>query len=167
MVAQTDHALLDGFSPSTRPPRRRCGCGYRRRNIRWRFRGRASLCARRAFALAATGFVAITAALAATFALAARIAFASTATRGGLGGGGGLIRNRLLANRISDLLPDQLFDFFDGFGVESRDERDGDASLSGATCAPDTMDVIFRMVRGVVIYDVADVRNIETARRHI
>src|SRR5262245_60824130 len=66
-----------------------------------------------------------------------------------------------------DALSDQRLDCGDGFAVRPRDDRDRGAAAPGPAGAADAMHVIVRMVRHVEIEDVADVRNVETARRNI
>src|SRR5439155_10769206 len=51
----------------------------------------------------------------------------------------------------------QLLDRLDRFGVGAGGESDGDAGLARAAGAADTVDVIVRMPRHVVVEDVADV----------
>src|SRR5262245_22096360 len=66
-----------------------------------------------------------------------------------------------------DALADQCLDCGDGFAVRARDDRDRSAAAPGPAGAADAMHVIVGMVRHVEIEDVADVRNVETARRDV
>src|SRR5580698_362633 len=69
------------------------------------------------------------------------------------------------AVHVRDCLPDQFLDCSYCFEVvRSGDKGDGLTTASGAAGAADAVDVIVGMNRNVEIVDVADVRNIETAR---
>src|SRR5262245_29384498 len=66
-----------------------------------------------------------------------------------------------------DALPDQRFDRSDGLAVGAGDDRDRGAAAAGATGAADAVHVIVGMIRHVEIEDVADIRDVEAARRDV
>ena len=66
-----------------------------------------------------------------------------------------------------DLAGDQPFDFEDIFLVGGSDDRKRDAGFASATGAANPMDIILRMGRDIEIEHMADVWNIEPARRDV
>ena len=63
-----------------------------------------------------------------------------------------------------DFLADEAFDGEDVAGVLGGHDGEGVAAGLGAAGAPDAMDVILGMLRHVVVDDVADVGDVESAR---
>jgi hypothetical protein len=126
---------------------------------------------RGAAAVAATTFAALSLAGMARLALAARLAAASLASA---------VAPALLARLLAvigrirtdgevafgarNLLPDQLLDRGDRFGVERGDDGDCGTGAPGAAGTANAMDVIVGMVRHVEIEDVADSGDVEAAR---
>ena len=69
---------------------------------------------------------------------------------------------------IMESAADQLLDRRDRLGVVGAgDDGDGHAGASGAAGAADAVHIIVGMDRHVEIVDVADVGDIEAARRHV
>ena len=66
-----------------------------------------------------------------------------------------------------DRLADQILDLIDIFRVVLGDDRQRDAGAAGAAGAADAMDIILAMGRHVEVEDMADVRNVEAARRDV
>src|SRR5208282_6784008 len=63
-----------------------------------------------------------------------------------------------------DLAGDELLDFGDRLGIGARHDRQRVAGLTGPPGAADAVDVVLGMVGRVVVDDVADVGNVESAR---
>src|SRR5581483_8637648 len=66
-----------------------------------------------------------------------------------------------------DLLADQLFDCRNRLLIHRRDDRDSGPAFSRAAGSADAVDIVVRVVRYIEIKDVAHVRDIEAACRHI
>src|SRR5712691_7171539 len=66
-----------------------------------------------------------------------------------------------------DLLMQHSLDGFERFEILRRDEGSGEALAAGAAGTPDAVDIVLGVDRDVVIEDVADIGDVESARRHV
>ena len=66
-----------------------------------------------------------------------------------------------------DLLAEHLLDCLERLDVFRRHQHGGEALASRPAGAPDAVDIIFGMDRHVVVEDVADIGDIEPARRYV
>ena len=66
-----------------------------------------------------------------------------------------------------DLLANQLFDRVDVFGIGFGGDGEGLAGTAGAAGTADAVNIVFGMDWHVVVEDVADVGDVETARRDV
>src|SRR5690606_9331324 len=66
-----------------------------------------------------------------------------------------------------DLLPDQFLDRVQILGVTASHDRKGFAGTPRATGAADTVDIVFRVDRNVIVEDVTDVRDVQASGRDV
>ena len=117
-------------------------------------------------ATAATGLVTGTAAaVAATALTAATLAAALLGGLIGTGDDGGVVKS--FEPELGNLGADEALDVADVGGVFRRDERDGVADGLRATGAADAVHVVFWFLRDVVVDDVGDAGDVDTAGRDI
>ena len=72
-----------------------------------------------------------------------------------------------LEREAVDFLADEAFDGAEFFGFVGRDEREGIPRHVGATGAADAMDIVLRVLRDVVVDDMAHSGDVDTARSDV